>query len=163
MPAGHNRSRRLQITQLSALLQQPHNCESTESVAARIHDALDELAPCKQPHRDRHHVAHRKALHAAAVAHVGVILQAAGWLARAAFRHVHPPEVQEQLQITYVWAITLATKCLQQENKVKLEQLRQALQPCPEDGVTLGGHRVAPAPAQHHNVPCTRFNSLKLQ
>jgi hypothetical protein len=134
-PSSGKKKQQLKIAGITTLLQLPtSDSEAAARVAHSVREALEQLA-APQAHTSS------KSGSAAAVAHVGVILQAVGWLARARFQQHHTKEVYTALFGALLNALDLATTILKQRDKrdkLTLEHLRPALRPCPEDGVTPG-------------------------
>lgn len=132
---GHKKKQQLKVAILPSLLHLPHSDSTAAAKVARsVSEAVEELAPAGQQQRTS-----SKSGSATGVPYVGVLLQAAGWLARAGFQQDHPDAVRQELATALVSAWHVSIILLQQREKITLEHLRPALRPCPEDDVTPGG------------------------
>jgi hypothetical protein len=134
--APGKKKQQLKLAGLSRLLHlSPADSTAAATAACSVREAVEELI---SPGRTI-----SKSALAAAVPYVGVLLQAAGWLARARYEHEHTDQVWEACHVAITAALSLASRLLALRDKVTLEHLRPALQPCSEDGVTPGGWLVA--------------------
>jgi hypothetical protein len=133
-PSSGKKKQQLKVAGLSHLLQaSPSDTTAAATVARSVTAAVQELVPSQQGRISS------KSGVAAGVPYVGVLLQAAGWLARAWHQQELPRELQTAVYLALTEALTLSATLLQQRDKLTLEYLRPALRPCPEDGVTPGG------------------------
>jgi hypothetical protein len=133
-PSSRKKKQQLKIVSIPSLLHQPPSGGATAVTVARsFKDALEELAPSQQQGPTS-----SKSSSAAGVPHVGVVLQATGWLGRVTFEQECTYEVYNEANDTMVHGWAVATSLLQQRDKLTLDHLRPALRPCPEDGVTPG-------------------------
>lgn len=134
-PSSGKKKQQPKLAGLSRVLHlSPADSTAAATAACSVREAVEELMP---PGEEGCTIS--KSALAAAVPYVGVLLQAVGWLARARIQQEHPDEVREASDVAITAALTLAAKLLPDHDKVKLEHLRPALRPCPEDGVTPGG------------------------
>jgi hypothetical protein len=135
MAPNHGKTKvKLKVVGLPKLLHLPRSDSTAAATVARgVREAVEELVPADQQGRSS-----SKSGSAAAVPYVGIILQAAGWLARAQVQEEHPQDVRHELNGAMVEAWHTSASILKQHDKLTLDHLRPALRPCPEDGVTPG-------------------------
>jgi hypothetical protein len=116
----------LKIQRVSEYIKQNHECpEAARKTAQYVAEALIELNDSSRSRSN-------------ATAHAGLILQAICWLCKA---QTCTSDKDESTHLHGICVKGMATLMrLLQQRTLTLEQLRPVLQPCPEDGVTPGGH-----------------------
>jgi hypothetical protein len=139
MPSGSSKKKsQLKIASIASLLNTPHDdTAAAAAVASSLKDALQELKTLIQQHQRS---SNKARVPAAVLPHVGTVLQAVSWLTRGLFQEGRPLLQYDQAWTVYARALSISCQCLDESgNKITWDQLRPALRPCPEDGVTPGG------------------------
>jgi hypothetical protein len=139
MPSGSGKKKsQLKIAGSASLLNTPHTDTAAAGAAARsLQDALQELIDLIQKQQRS---STNPRFPAGVLPHVGTLLQTVSWLTRGLLQGGCPLTQHGPLvQTVYAQAVFVGHQCLNQRDKLTLEQLRPALRPCPEDGATPGG------------------------
>lgn len=148
MPSGSNKKKtRLKVASIASLLSTQHaEPDAVTQVARSVQEALQELIDLN--HRQGSSGSSKPSF-SVALPYVGNILQIVCWAARCNIPKDPPPANQQVLREVDAQAVFIAIRCLKQPDKLTLEQLRPALRPCPEDGVTPGGHAIKGCHVSH--------------